>query len=55
MIPAPSAWGLLSWGQDRSDRGCGGATPPDNRSRAISGRFPVDFQVNAGNSQGIKK
>ena len=33
----------------------GGATPPDNCSQAISGRFPADFQVNSGNSPGIKK
>jgi hypothetical protein len=32
-----------------------GATPPNNCPREISGRFPVDFQVNSGNSQGFKK
>jgi hypothetical protein len=32
-----------------------GEDPPDNCSRASSGRFPVDFQVNSGNYQGMKK
>ena len=31
-----------------------GDDPPDNCSRASSGRFPVDFQVNSGNYQGMK-
>jgi hypothetical protein len=32
-----------------------GDDPSDNCSRASSGRFPVDFQVNSGNYQGKKK
>ena len=32
-----------------------GDDPPDHCSQASSGRFPVDFQVNSGNYQGMKK
>jgi hypothetical protein len=41
--------------QGRSDRGVKEVDePPDNCSRTSSGRFPVDFQVNPGNYQGMK-
>ena len=42
--------------QGRSNRGGVAIPPPPNNcSCVMSGRFPVDFQVNSGNSLGIKK
>ena len=35
--------------------GGGGGNTTNNCSWAISGWFPIDFQLNSGNSQGIKK